>query len=334
VSVIVPVYNVSGYLKRCLDSLLGQTLREIEVIAVDDGSTDGSADILDEYAARDPRLLVVRQENMGLSAARNTGLSLAGGEYIGFVDSDDAAEPEMFRLMARAAEENGCDAVQCGHISVADGEDVRKLVPCLPKDEVLTVEALFEAMPQAHTKQCLCFCWRFLFSRRLLRENGIRFDPGLKYCEDTPFNLHALLKAKSVVVIAPCLYRYTHRPGSIIRARVKPGLEDHLNRQYLMKRAMLKESPVGKNRAFMDDMYYYSLYTLMRMMTGNLYHGDKADIMSGLKKMIRLEMIRDSFKSIPLSRFKNEPVVYLIMLAAKYKMARLLKFLNDRIYKE
>jgi len=333
VSIIVPVYNVSGYLRRCLDSLLCQTLRELEIIAVDDGSTDGCARILDEYAARDERVVVVHQENGGLSAARNAGLLLARGEYIGFVDSDDAARPDMFRAMSEAADSYGCEVVQCGHFNVSDEGTTRKASRKLPAGGPFSAAELFSKMPRAHTRQCLCFCWRFLFSHRLLRENGILFDPELKYCEDAPFNLAAILKANAVYVLEKRLYLYTHRSDSIIRTPFKPELEQHLNRQYLMKLELLAGTEVGGNAAFMDDMYYYNLYTMMKMMVNNIYDGG-GNVTRGLKKILGLEMIRDSFRHVPLSRFKDEPVIWLSMLAAKYRCPPLLKFLNDKFLRK
>ena len=95
VSVIVPVYNAQSHLRQCLDSIMGQTLREIEILCVDDGSTDGSAQILEEYKGCDPRLHVIMQENIGAGAARNRGLAEASGEYLSFLDADDFFEPDM-----------------------------------------------------------------------------------------------------------------------------------------------------------------------------------------------------------------------------------------------
>ena len=113
ISVIVPVYRVEPYLARCLDSILGQSYESLEVIAVDDGSPDRSGEILDAYAARDGRLRVIHQENGGLSAARNAGLDLATGEYIGFVDSDDYILPQMYETLLRLIEAYGADIAEC-----------------------------------------------------------------------------------------------------------------------------------------------------------------------------------------------------------------------------
>ena len=120
VSVITPVYNVETYLRQCLDSVLNQTLRDIEIICVDDGSTDGSAAILEEYAAKDSRIKVVKQENAGAGAARNAGLSVAKGEWLSILDADDEFSPNMLSEMVEAGERNSADVVAC--TMVKDGD--------------------------------------------------------------------------------------------------------------------------------------------------------------------------------------------------------------------
>ncbi len=115
VSILVPVYNVEAYLPKCLDSLIGQTLREIEIICIDDGSTDRSGEILDEYAEKDKRIRVVHQDNGGYGKAMNAGLHFAQGEYIGVVESDDFAAPEMFSQLYKAAVQNRAQIVKSNY---------------------------------------------------------------------------------------------------------------------------------------------------------------------------------------------------------------------------
>ncbi len=114
VSVVLPVYNVAAYLPKCLESLLNQTLKEIEIICVNDCSPDNSLEILKQYAAKDNRIKIIDQTNTGPGVARNNGIKAATGEYVGFVDPDDWAEPEMFAKMYTAAIEQNADIVECG----------------------------------------------------------------------------------------------------------------------------------------------------------------------------------------------------------------------------
>ena len=128
VSVIVPTFNIERYIKKCLDSLLSQTLKEIEIICIDDGSTDTSGQILDEYATKDSRIKVIHRINGGLSAARNTGLSIAQGQYIGFVDGDDWVNPQMFQELSKALIEHPqSDIAICGVETIFEYDENKKI---------------------------------------------------------------------------------------------------------------------------------------------------------------------------------------------------------------
>ena len=129
VSIIIPVYNGERYLQKAIDSALAQTLHDLEIICVDDGSTDGSAAILDGYAAKDPRVKVIHRRNEGVSAARNAGIDVADGRYIYFLDADDELEPETCERLAAKADAGECDVVQCGHCEIRDGSISRTSMP-------------------------------------------------------------------------------------------------------------------------------------------------------------------------------------------------------------
>src|SRR5699024_4494271 len=124
ISVIVPVYNVEKYVRRCIDSICGQTYSNLEIILIDDGSTDSSGKICDEMAAKDGRISVIHQENKGLSQARNAGLDQAKGEYIAFVDSDDYLSLNMYECLLKSLKENNADVVRCAIKNVYEGENI------------------------------------------------------------------------------------------------------------------------------------------------------------------------------------------------------------------
>lgn len=119
VSIIVPIYNVEKYLKRCLDSLVNQTLNDIEIICINDGSTDGSLEILNEYGRRDDRIVIINQENSGLSATRNKGIDIAKGQFIGFVDSDDWVSKDYFEKLYNSAIQNEAEIAVGGDYPIA-----------------------------------------------------------------------------------------------------------------------------------------------------------------------------------------------------------------------
>ena len=124
ISIIVPVYNVEKYLNQCLNSITNQTYKNLEIILVDDGSTDTSGSICDEYAKRDARIKVIHKENGGVSSARNVGLNIATGNYIGFVDSDDWIELNMYEFMIKKMQECKVDLVRCSHVKELDGNSI------------------------------------------------------------------------------------------------------------------------------------------------------------------------------------------------------------------
>ena len=196
VSVIIPVYNQSPYLAECLDSVLAQTLREIEVVCVDDGSTDGSEKMLDEYAARDSRVKVIHQANAGAGPARNTGMDAAQGEFIAFMDPDDKYPDDgVLSDLVRGAEENGVD-VCGGSLLMMDG---RSLEPCFTFDADGVVDYADYQFEYGYT--------RYIYSRRLLADSAIRF-PALVRFQDVPFCIEALHAAGRFYALKRVVYLY------------------------------------------------------------------------------------------------------------------------------
>jgi len=221
ISVIVPVYNVEIYLKQCVDSIINQTLREIEIILVDDGSTDKSPQICDEYAVSDKRIRVIHQNNGGVSAARNAGLRSAQGEYIAFVDSDDRVVPEYLSILLKYMTHGGMSA--CGYICEFDPTVSKQTGINGAHDYEIT--ALDRTDAQASV---LCggnfdghlFCK--LFDNSLIRENNIFFRDDITYAEDGLFviqYLHYMTAEAKLANVSP--YYYQYRADSATNQRIK-----------------------------------------------------------------------------------------------------------------
>lgn len=210
ISVIVPVYNVEAWLPRCVDSILSQTYEKLEILLVDDGSTDDSGLICEEYAKKDTRIRVIHKENGGLSSARNAGLDAASGEYIGFVDSDDWIEPEMYAEMLALMEQNHAQLVCAGRYDV-DGGTGEKTVGLCPKrqEQVSGEELAGRIFLWDHCDSSAC---DKLYRRELF--DGIRYPEG-KTCEDIPVTYRLALKAQRAVLCNKPFYNYYHRSGSI-----------------------------------------------------------------------------------------------------------------------
>ena len=215
ISVIVPVYNVEAYLPRCVDSILAQTYENLEIILVDDGTRDASDKICDDYAARDPRIKVIHKKNGGLSSARNAGIDIARGEYLGFVDSDDWIEPEMYGHMLNLALKYDAPLVCAGRYDFSSRRGVRTVGLCPEKEEVITgMELLGRVFTWDH---CDSAAWDKLYHRSLFRE--IRYPLGV-FSEDVAmFYKLAELVDRAVMCDKP-FYNYFHRPGSITTAKL------------------------------------------------------------------------------------------------------------------
>lgn len=219
-SVVIPVYQAADALERCVSSWLCQTVGDLEIILVDDGSTDGSGRMCDELAARDGRILVVHQENAGVSAARNTGIRAASGEFLIFTDSDDYVEPCCLEKMAAAQREADSDLVLCGFHHIYDGADIPKRPEVSGTWEM---DAFAEPFLDLYEKSYLNMPWNKLFRREWLGE----FDTGLSLGEDLLFNLAYLRKCRKVTVLPEtlCFYIQEEQKTTLSSRRRKDRLE-------------------------------------------------------------------------------------------------------------
>lgn len=225
VSVVIPIYNIEAHLEQCLDSLLWQTLTDFEIICVDDGSTDGSVEMLARYAHQDSRILVVTQENGGPGAARNTGLAHASGEYVIFLDSDDWFEPKMLELLTGSAKAMGADVTIYG-ADEFDTHTGRHLDGSwMLKSHLLPGGAFApEEIADCLFQFTYGMAWDKLYVRSFLLETGILFPP-LRNSEDLAFVFPTLLAARRIGVCAEVLLHHrVNRAASVSNSRsVQPN---------------------------------------------------------------------------------------------------------------
>jgi glycosyltransferase involved in cell wall biosynthesis len=216
VSVIVPVYNVEKYIRRCLESLVSQTENDFEILCVDDRGTDDSMFIVEEYAAADNRIRILRHDkNRGLSAARNTGLSAARGKYVMFCDSDDWYEPVMVARMYAAIEDSRAGFAMCGIDVEYHGEFPDRLKESDAKYYALPGSGLTKLESGGIKEKCNVSVWNKIFNRRLITYIGLDFPEGLLY-EDMYF-FHCYVQfSVSACFVEGALYHYTRRQGSIM----------------------------------------------------------------------------------------------------------------------
>ena len=208
VSVILPVYNKIKYLPTTLPSLLSQTYRDFELIAVEEGSSDGSGDFLDRLAKTDSRVKVIRQPNAGVSAARNAALDRASGDYVVFADADDTVCPDWLEVLAKEAETSGADIVVSGFFSTdSNGKALDTVLP--PEEGNITGKEFLGNFYAHQSNHGLPgFGHGKIVRRDLIEKNNIRFTPGLKLAEDLDFFVRLYDKAETVRTVRYAGYNY------------------------------------------------------------------------------------------------------------------------------
>jgi len=217
VSVIVPVYKAEAFLRRCTESILRQSHRDLELLLIDDGSPDQSGALCDAIAREDGRVRALHQPNGGVSSARNLGLAQARGEYIAFVDSDDWLEPDALALLLAALTENGADSAGCGHRCVSDTGPSSREAPALPAGvygpedirKGIVLRLLGDRLRQPVLNG---FVWRFLYTRSLIADCQITFEGA--YLEDELFLLEYFCHARRLAIVEQPLYNYYWNPAS------------------------------------------------------------------------------------------------------------------------
>ncbi len=261
ISVVVPIYNIKRYLPQCLESLCAQDCQAVEFILVDDGSTDGCADICDEYAAKDNRFYVIHQANAGLISARKAGAKAAKGEYIGFVDGDDYVEPSMYAEFEKAIEQYHPDMIMCEFFySYPDREEKSNQNPSQPYYDRKGLESLYPTMlfagPYYRFGINPC-CWSKVFKKDLLLKNLLPVPAEIKMGEDAAFTYPCLLDCQSLCYIPKALYHYRIAQGSMTQS-YDPDLAKVIFNAY---QVMVQKSK-SCNIDLSDQLGYYLLYML------------------------------------------------------------------------
>ena len=217
VSVIIPVYNAAPYLKKCVTSLIKQTLDDIEIVVINDGSTDNSLQIIEDFQKIDSRIFLITQKNQGVSVARNTGLDQAVGEYIGFVDADDYVDPDMYMKLYNEVKNKNLDIVISNFIAEQDGKIIKKKSHS-QVETVFNKEAIQkELIPILIQEDTLNSCWNKLYSSKLIYKNKIRFPINITNGEDGVFNIEIFNTANKLSFVEYYGYHYREVAGSATR---------------------------------------------------------------------------------------------------------------------
>lgn len=320
VSVIVPVYNVEKYLHKCIDSILSQTYRELEIILVDDGSTDSSPQICDEYASGDSRVKVLHQPNKGVAETRNVALSLVTGEYVCFVDSDDYIDERMCELLVDKFSQTKADIIVFDYFIVDNKGNVLASTLNLAERQLSTEDALCELMRENITDH-LCFK---MYKAKVLE--SVVFPAGREW-EDMAVNYKAFLNAESVCCISEKFYYYYMRTDSIIHSISLKALCDIFYARYTRYIELGTCYPYAAELAF----------PLVALSALNLYDrslwekSEREEVSTAIKFLAdNREKVLKAHKSMRYRLYYSVPWLYRFLRKIKHLVGNVVKALRAK----
>ncbi len=266
ISIIIPVYNVYDYLDRCMETIINQTYKNIEIILINDGSTDNSLELCNKYKKLDKRVVVLDKCNGGVSSARNSGLDIATGDYIGFIDPDDWIELDMYESMYNEIINNECDVVMCSYIREykhnSTNIDLKLDEGIYTRDKIvdyIIANMISSSSINGLSTEIMGSVWKLLIKRELIDKGNILFDESIHLAEDLIFSINLFLNANKVYIQKKYSYHYFDRDGSAVNKHRENLLEENrlLNDEILK---ILKKSNLDKK--LIDRIYIreYRLY--------------------------------------------------------------------------
>lgn len=297
ISVIIPVYNVEQYLRECLDSIINQTYKHLEIILINDGSTDRSPQICDEYSNKDNRIKVIHQQNSGAAEARNNGMKISSGNYMAFVDSDDVISNKMFEVLIQKAIDFNADIVECDISEFLCSKEIINSIDLNKSKNQLTVsystEEGLEAMMNGILRQVI---WNKLYIKRVI--NNIKFEKG-RLIDDEFWTYKVIGKATKIIKIPQVLYYYRQQQGSIIRSVYSIRRLDGLDALKGRIRYMSEHFPnllfLAKKTYCFAGMYHCQIIQKNNKIDSNKFH--RRNIVKGVKEEVDHEFLANlSFK--------------------------------------
>ena len=303
ISVVIPVYKVEPYIRKCLDSVVGQTYRNLEIILIDDGSPDHCGAICDEYAGKDDRIRVIHKKNAGVGAARNDGIQAADGEWIAFMDSDDWYELDHFSQLVAAIPEQQVDVIcMSGHIAENRDETVvcRIFAPQNAGERIDKQTLINKTLIPGYeitdeNFSCLSFPWNKLFRLSFLKEGQLRFDLSLHPYEDILFNLKVFEKTDAVIACDCIGYHYRTNVETASMNRFNPNWPDMRERFIKELKAFIARQP--DKDAYHDAINVRMLKLLLLNLRLYFLHQDNPKPYAELAKEFREMKKEPCFRS-------------------------------------
>lgn len=335
VSVIVPIYNVEKYLPKCVDSIINQTLKDIEIILVDDESPDNCPQICDDYAKKDNRIKVIHQKNKWLSGARNSGIEIATGDYLCFVDSDDFIAPEMCEKLYNFTVQNGTDLTMYDHCSVDEEGNILAISPykkhlgdkrIFNKKDIENI--IYPIIISSHAINGA----PFKIYKRELFDKGFRFDETLRYGEDYASCLSVFPMANKVGYLEEVLYYYTTNPASIMGAYDPQRINRliilyELREEFLKKNNLDTEENKKKSAKLLLKLVVEKIFELFSDRNSQFDCNKKYDA----KQICRDAELREAISRIKISELETGKAGKLCLLGLKLSNVTLIK-LASKIY--
>jgi len=331
ISVIIPVYNIKKYLERCVNSIVTQSYTNIEIILVDDGSSDGSSELCDQLAKRDSRIQVIHQKNQGASVARNVGISYATGEYFLFVDSDDRISGDLCLKAIQKMKEHDVDAVYWGNYCTSKEEvigiDYPKLGEGLiEREEICTkwlkgimgysfqdLKRWFEGGKLSENNDFPCI-WRFLYKGDVIRKNNIRFIPGILSGQDALFNFYFLLYCKKMYVMKEPLYYYESNENSLYRTVFKR--KDIVKHRILLNDEKDKFSRIAQEKGVKKVYDFWEGTVVLLSVQLLILASRRIDDFQEYRNFMKREYVKQALKKLSL---KKAPIKYkIVLMLVKY----------------
>lgn len=316
VSIIVPVYNVEKYLRRCMDSLISQTFNDIEIIAVNDGSTDNSLEILEEYKLNDNRVKIINKLNTGVSDSRNIGIANANGEYIAFVDSDDWIDLDMINRMYKKVKLNDSDIVMCSYIREFETHSKGKNLN-LPKEVIYENEKVIELnrkiigpineeLKNNDGIDSLGTVWGKLYKSSIIKNNNMKFVDlsEIGSAEDSLFNITLYKYVDKVIFINEELYHYWKGNAKSLTSGYNPNLRAQWHNLFNQIRAYIIENNFGKE--FSIALQNRICMSVLGLGLNECNEANKLPInkkIRNIKDILEDELICEAYENFDISKF-------------------------------
>lgn len=325
VSVIIPVFNVEKYLKRCIESVINQTYKELEIILIDDGSTDSSGLLCDQYAKEDSRIIVIHKINSGSGYARNSGLEIMTGYYVAFFDSDDWIDSNAIEVMVQHAQEYQADMIICGfhryindnNITDKKATDVIKVYT--DKEEIIN-KVLYPIMGADVKKNSgdheMCV-WTNLYTAKILRDNDIKFVSEREYLsEDFFFNIEYIMSSKCAVIVPEIVYYYRLNTISLSNG-FRPNKIPLLNSMTQEAYKILDRYNIREGAGFRLEKSYLKRLRNNFMIIESCSKLKRKDKLSEFKKIVRTPFTQLVFKDYPVFAGPLKEVILILLIKFK-----------------